>query len=169
MKGLIVAVSENNIIGLNGNIPWYYPLDFKRFKEVTLGTTVIMGRNTWNSIPTKFRPLAGRRNLVVSSNNITGVETFKSIPEAMAAAIGDIWFIGGKGIYEEALALGIVDIIDVTYVPDIIRETSAEAVKLDIDSYLKSYNKSNVAHPDERLGCIRYYHADYNREDKNGK
>ncbi|HIO89084.1 MAG TPA: dihydrofolate reductase, partial [Candidatus Marinimicrobia bacterium] len=66
MKGILVAVSPEGIIGKDNSIPWHYPEDLKRFKKLTLGKTVIMGRNTWESIPEKQRPLPDRRNIVIT-------------------------------------------------------------------------------------------------------
>jgi dihydrofolate reductase len=116
MRGMIWAQSPEGVIGVNGRIPWRYPGDFRRFKRVTMGATVVMGRKTFESIG---RPLAGRRNVVVTSRplDVPGVECVPSIEEALArAGDGDVWFIGGARIYEEALRY--VDVIDVTYVPD---------------------------------------------------
>ena len=63
---LIYARSRNNVIGKNGDLPWHLPEDLAHFKRTTLGQAVVMGRVTWESIPEKFRPLPGRRNVVVS-------------------------------------------------------------------------------------------------------
>ena len=114
MKGILVATSPEGIIGKNNTIPWHYSEDLKRFKKLTVGKTVIMGRNTWESLPMK--PLPERRNIVITSSVIKNVECFKSITEAVNTCTGDIWFIGGAGIYEEAMNLA--DCIDMTLVPD---------------------------------------------------
>jgi len=114
MKGILVATSPEGIIGKNNTIPWHYSEDLKRFKELTLGKTVIMGRNTWESLPIK--PLPKRRNIVITRSSIENVECFNSIEEALSTCKGDIWFIGGAGIYEEAMDLA--DYIDMTLVPD---------------------------------------------------
>ncbi|MEK6819935.1 MAG: dihydrofolate reductase, partial [Nanoarchaeota archaeon] len=65
---LIAAVSENNIIGINGRLPWDIPEDRKRFRELTLEHPVIMGRKTYDSIPKEFRPLPKRKNIVMSNS-----------------------------------------------------------------------------------------------------
>jgi len=65
---LIVAISDNNVIGANGKVPWHIPEDLKRFKELTIGHPVIMGRKTYDSLPDKFRPLPDRENIVLSSS-----------------------------------------------------------------------------------------------------
>jgi dihydrofolate reductase len=118
MKGMIFAASPQGVIGVAGKIPWRYLGDWKRFKRVTMGTTVIMGRRTFESIG---KPLPGRRNIVVTSHAIDApeVECVRTIGEALdRAGDDDVWFIGGGRIYEEALKH--VDIIDVTYVPDYV-------------------------------------------------
>src|SRR6185295_12074192 len=81
--GLIVAVSPEGVIGLGGRIPWRHPGDLKRFKRMTTGATVIMGRKTWESIG---KPLANRRNIVISHSVIDtpGVDTFSNIGDALA-------------------------------------------------------------------------------------
>ena len=114
MKGILVAVSPEGIIGKDNSIPWYYSADLKRFKRLTLGKTVIMGRRTWESLPVK--PLPDRRNIVITRSSLDDVECFSSIDDALATCEGDVWFIGGAGIYQEAL--GKADIIDMTLVPD---------------------------------------------------
>ena len=114
MKGILVATSPEGVIGKNNTIPWHYSEDLKRFKKLTVGKTVIMGRNTWESLPIK--PLPERRNIVITSSVIKNIECFKSITEAVNTCTGDIWFIGGAGIYEEAMNLA--DCIDMTLVPD---------------------------------------------------
>lgn len=116
MRGIIVAVSPEGVIGKSGQIPWRYPGDLKRFKELTLGTTVIMGRRTWESIG---RPLPQRTNRVVTSRPLAlppEVSSHPSIESALQDSQGDVWFIGGSEIYREALRYA--DILDVTYVPD---------------------------------------------------
>ena len=117
MKGILVAVSPEGIIGKDNAIPWHYSTDLKRFKRLTTGNTIIMGRKTWESLPKK--PLPERRNIVITRSSIDGVECFRSIDDALQTCEGDIWFIGGAGIYEEAM--GKVDVIDMTLVPDKVK------------------------------------------------
>ena len=66
--GLIWAQSTSGVIGRDGTIPWSLPEDMAHFKRLTMGHTVVMGRRTWESLPVRFRPLPGRRNVVVSRN-----------------------------------------------------------------------------------------------------
>ena len=74
---LIWAQDEQGGIGKNGKLPWQISEDLKNFKKITSGFPVIMGRKTWNSLP--FKPLPNRRNIVLSSSMVKGVETYESI------------------------------------------------------------------------------------------
>lgn len=99
---LIVAASENDAIGYEGNIPWHLPADMKYFKATTTGHNVIMGRKTYDSIG---RPLPGRRNMVVSRQpglKIEGCEVFATLDEAIAAAEDGAFIMGGAQIYCQA-------------------------------------------------------------------
>jgi len=114
MKGILVAVSPEGIIGKDNAIPWHYSADLKRFKRLTTGNTIIMGRKTWESLPIK--PLPNRRNIVITRSSIEDIECFQSIDDALQTCEGDVWFIGGAGIYQEAMQKA--DLIDMTLVPD---------------------------------------------------
>ena len=110
---MIAAVSPEGVIGLHGQIPWRRPADQQRFKRLTIGKTVVMGRATWDE---RKRPLPGRRNLVVTRTPIDGVECFPTLREAIAACTGEVWLIGGARIYREGME--VADLIDLTHVPD---------------------------------------------------
>jgi|694.fasta_scaffold08426_14 dihydrofolate reductase len=70
MVTLVVAYNKNFVIGdSQGNIPWHLPEDLRFFKEVTMGKPCIMGRKTWESLPDRFKPLPGRKNIIVTRNN----------------------------------------------------------------------------------------------------
>lgn len=106
-KGLciIVAAGIEGEIGLKGDMIWHLPGDLKRFKALTMGATLIMGRKTWESLPR--RPLPGRRNIVVSRNpeyDAPGAEIFRSLEEAIDASAGDekVFIIGGGEIYRKS-------------------------------------------------------------------
>ena len=78
------------------------------FKQLTMGATVVMGRGTWESLPASVRPLPGRRNIVLtrqSSYTAPGAEVAGTLADALAAADGDVWVIGGAAVYEEALPI----------------------------------------------------------------
>lgn len=105
---IIVAVSKNNCIGKDNNLPWNLPTDIKRFKRLTDGHIVVMGRKCWESIPDKFRPLPNRTNVVISRNKdykADGAEVRHNLLEALnefAFGNEEIWIIGGAQIYKEA-------------------------------------------------------------------
>ncbi len=105
MISLVVAVSENGVIGSRNSLPWKLPDEIKRFRELTRGHAIIMGRKTWESIG---RPLPDRRMLVVTRDPAklagTPVEAFASLDAALAAAgEGEVFVIGGGEVYREAL------------------------------------------------------------------
>lgn len=109
------------VIGKDGDIPWrgMLPSDMKRFVMLTTGCSVVMGRKTWDSIPTKFRPLPNRENIVVTRNSQLvcepGVVVVHTIYDAVQQAKSDnVWVIGGAEIY--TMALPIVDFIHCTKV-----------------------------------------------------
>jgi dihydrofolate reductase len=107
---LIYARSRNNVIGKNGDLPWHLPEDLAHFKRTTLGQAVVMGRITWESIPEKFRPLPGRRNVVVSRQAdyiATGAAVVTSLQSALTLFPADevVWLIGGAQLYAQALPL----------------------------------------------------------------
>ncbi len=105
---LIAAVAANGVIGSDNAMPWRLPEDLKRFKTLTLGHPVIMGRKTYESIG---RPLPGRRNIVITRNpayRADGCEAMGSLEAALAACNGttdEVFGIGGAQIYAEALPL----------------------------------------------------------------
>ena len=104
---LIVAVADNGIIGRDGGLPWHLPDDLRRFKAVTSGHPIIMGRLTYESIG---RPLPGRRNIVLSRDpeyRPAGVEMTGSFQAALAATADDevVFVIGGAALFAETLPM----------------------------------------------------------------
>ncbi len=103
---LIWAQSTSGVIGRDGGIPWQVPEDMARFKDLTLGHTVVMGRRTWESLPKRFRPLPGRRNIVLTRNAdyfAEGAEVVTSVDDALVSGADTTWVIGGSEIYHLAL------------------------------------------------------------------
>ncbi|WP_072805367.1 dihydrofolate reductase [Rhodococcoides yunnanense] len=106
--GLIWAQTVGGAIGDAGSIPWRVPEDTAHFKAMTLHHPVIMGRKTWDSLPPRFRPLPGRRNIVVTRNTTwraDGAEPVSSLEDGLVAASDAemVWVIGGGEIYRAAL------------------------------------------------------------------
>jgi dihydrofolate reductase len=113
---LIVAVAKNGVIGRNGSLPWRLSDDLKRFKTLTSGTRIVMGRRTWESLP---KQLPNREHVVVSSRALdvpNDVIIVRSLSEALALpnATDPVFVIGGSSLYAEALA-----IIDDLYLTEI--------------------------------------------------
>jgi dihydrofolate reductase len=102
---IIVAMTEERVIGYNNDIPWSIPEDLKRFAKITEGSTVIMGRRTWESIPERHRPLKNRHNIVVTNTLKTEqVHTAPDVVTALAGAPTDkVFLIGGENIYNAGL------------------------------------------------------------------
>lgn len=118
--GLVWAQADGGVIGADGGIPWDLPEDRKHFAAVTRGATVVMGRATWDSLPARYRPLPGRRNLVLTRQpgwGSPGAEVAASLDEALDQALAggeDLWVIGGAQVY--AAALERADVLEVTEV-----------------------------------------------------
>ncbi len=119
---LVVAMSENRVIGRDGDLPWKISADLKHFKRVTMGHPVVMGRKTWESLPF---PLPGRRNIVITRNEgaeFEGAETVPAIEGALELCrlAGDekVMIIGGGEIFAETMR--DAGVIELTEVHDVI-------------------------------------------------
>lgn len=132
--GLIWAQARNGVIGKDGVMPWHLPEDLAHFKRTTLGAPVIMGRKTWDSLPPRFRPLPGRRNVVITRDprwQAAGAERAGSLEEAVAFCAGAprAWITGGAEIFRLALADGNADVAVVTEIAaDFEGDTRAPAL-----------------------------------------
>jgi dihydrofolate reductase len=109
--GLVWAEAEGGVIGRDGGMPWHVPEDLAHFRSVTLGSPVVMGRGTWDSLAPQYRPLPGRRNIVVTRQDgwaAEGAERAASIAEGIAlAGSGDpewIWVIGGGTVFDATIS-----------------------------------------------------------------
>ncbi|HWI83086.1 dihydrofolate reductase [Ramlibacter sp.] len=131
--GLVYARARNGVIGKDGALPWHLPEDLAHFKRVTLGSPVIMGRRTWESLPPRFRPLPGRLNVVVTRQAdwaAPGAQRAASLPQALAVC-GDrpaAWVIGGEQLFRDALA--DAEVLEVTEI-DADFEGDVRAPELD--------------------------------------
>ncbi|MDG5776315.1 dihydrofolate reductase [Haloarculaceae archaeon H-GB2-1] len=142
---LVVALTDEGVIGKDGDLPWYYPEDLQHFKETTMGHPVVMGRKTYESLPDDFRPLPGRTNVVLSTSN-------PDVPEEVAVAtdLDEAWaiasdhddevhVIGGAVVFEQTLAdadrLVITEVHEEydgdTYFPEFDREQWREVSRED--------------------------------------
>ncbi len=118
---LIAAIAKNNCIGIKNQLPWNLPEDLKHFKDLTMGKTVLMGRNTWLSLPQKFRPLPGRKNVVISFDPIddlpSDVRWFNSLDTALRELKNeDVFVTGGAMIYKQT-----IDHADTLYITHVHR------------------------------------------------
>lgn len=160
---LIAAVARNGAIGQGNDLLWNHPLDQKHFRQTTMGCPVIMGRRTWDSLPARFRPLPGRRNIVVTRNTgwqDTGAEVAHSLDGAIAL-LGDevprAFVIGGGELYALAAPLAselVLTEVDAdfkadTFFPDWDRAAFTEV--------------SREAHPPVNPGDIGFAFVTYQR------
>ncbi len=113
--GLIWAQARDRVIGLDGRMPWHLSEDLAHFRRLTVGSAVVMGRRTWDSIEPRFRPLAERRNVVVTRDPswaADGASVAHSIDDALAESDADTWVIGGAQLY--AATIDRADRLEVT-------------------------------------------------------
>lgn len=126
MIGMIAAVTQNGVIGVENKLPFDYPADMKHFRATTANSIVIMGRKTFEGIG---RPLPKRRNIIITRDKnlpFTDIEIASSIKEAVdmtSGTVKDIWFIGGAAVYEAGMEFA--DKIVLTLTPDIELRTPA--------------------------------------------
>ena len=116
---IIAAVARNRVIGKDNRLLWNIPEDMAHFKALTSGHTVIMGRKTWESLPPRFRPLPGRRNIVISRQAdyaAPGAEVADSLKNALklVSTATTVFIIGGEQIYRQAMA--VADRLEITEV-----------------------------------------------------
>ncbi len=108
-KIIVAAVAENGVIGQDDDIPWHYPEDLKHFREVTMGHPVVMGSNTYRSLPDDYRPLPGRTNIVLTRSEMDADESVRlanSLDEAwrIARKLDDqVYIIGGASVYAQTI------------------------------------------------------------------
>ncbi len=99
--GIVWAQARGGVIGARGGLPWHLPEDLALFRRLTTGSTVVMGRRTWESLPDRFRPLPGRVNVVLTSDRswaADGALTASSVDQVLAEH-GTCWVIGGGAVY----------------------------------------------------------------------
>ena len=139
---LIWAQDKNGGIGYKGQLPWHIPEDLQNFKKLTLNSTILMGRKTWESLPIK--PLPKRRNIVLSSKKISLVESYNSISECLTKLNNEnlekIYVIGGSKIYNS-----FIDKADQLHITLIDEETKNidTIFPLNLDQIKKTFKKQS--------------------------
>lgn len=160
MISIIVAVTTNGAIGKNNDLLYYIADDLKRFKMLTTGHTVVMGRRTFESLPKGALP--NRQNIVLSHNKslvVPGALVVNTVEDAISNANDEIFVIGGKSIYEAFMKRA-----------DRLRLTEIDAVRLDADTFFPTINpeiwertEESEWKTDEKSG-LRFRYVDYRRK-----
>lgn len=160
MVSIIVAINRNNGIGYKNELLYWLPNDLKRFKSLTTGHTIIMGRKTFESLPKGALP--NRRNIVLSSRDVTfpGAEGFHSLQDALDACKGEeeIFIIGGASLYKEAMA--VADRLYITEIEDAEKEADAFFPEISKEQW---HEKSRECHPTDEKHLYSYCFCDYER------
>lgn len=161
-RKLIWAQDVNGLIGIDNALPWDIPEDLEFFKSSTRGQPVVMGLNTWISLPKQ--PLPDRRNIVVTSRPdlVRGAETVSSMEHTLP---GDCWIIGGASIYQQALDdPRLSEAISVTTVLTEIPTEGANSLKyappIDLEQFQAAYRGAKILDPASKL---TYYRTFYTR------
>ena len=157
---IIVAIAENNAIGFENKLLYWLPNDLKRFKALTTGHTIIMGRKTFESLPKGALP--NRRNIVLSRQDIIfpGAERFSSLETALSQCRNEeeVFIIGGASVYQEAMPLA--DKLCITHIHDTPEQTDAFFPEID-PSVWKVINSES--HPTDEKHPYPYRFIDYQR------
>lgn len=161
---LVWAQSPDRVIGRDGALPWRVPEDLARFRALTSGHPVLMGRATWESLPARFRPLPGRDNLVLSRTpgyEADGAQVLASLDEALELVAGrDAWVIGGGALYASALAHA--DRLEVTEV-DVEVEGDAFAPEIDPARWTRAASDPSEGWHTSDVDGVRYRFTTYVR------
>lgn len=162
--GLVWAQSRAGVIGAGGGMPWHVPEDLAHFRAVTGESDVVMGRRTWESLPPRFRPLPGRRNIVVSRTSgwdAAGAERVDSLDAALETADTDrVWVIGGGRLYADAI--GHADVLEVTQLD---LDVDGDTVAPSLDGWTRTAADPGDGWHVSRTG-IRYRFETYARRDR---
>ena len=157
---IIVAIAENNAIGFENKLLYWLPNDLKRFKALTTGHTIIMGRRTFESLPKGALP--NRRNIVLTRQDIEfpGAERYASLEAALAQCQEEeVFIIGGASVYREALPLA--DKLYITHIEDTPKEADAFFPEIDTNVWEEV---SNEAHGTDEKHLFPYRFIDYRRK-----
>lgn len=114
----VLAMDKNRLIGNNNSLPWHIPEDLKHFRTLTEGHTVVMGKNTYYSLPEAYRPLPRRRNIVLSRHPFEAVESYTSperlIESLQKESVEQIFIIGGVQVYTTFFQKNLIDTVELT-------------------------------------------------------
>jgi dihydrofolate reductase len=157
MIGMIAAVTRNGVIGINNGLPFNYKEDLAHFKKVTTNTTVIMGRNTFESIG---KPLPNRNNIIISNSIDFKLDNNLIIENSLESAIkiaknynNPIWLIGGASVYQKGME--VVDKIILTITPDYVDDVNS--IKFPwINPMLFIQNEIEILSKDKNLHVLTY-------------
>lgn len=170
IKSLIVAVSDNGVIGNEGTIPWTVPEDMEYFGSVTRRKTVIMGRHTWFSLPAKFRPLPNRLNIVVSAKLVKDKEDIQD-GVILVESLKTAWDIAENTGAQEALVIGGVrlyaeafNMVDRIYLTRIRLTCEGDAEFCPSEEYLTKNFDKRVVLEGESANGIEYCMEEYSRK-----
>ena len=158
MIHVIAAVAQNRAIGFENKLLYWLPNDLKRFKQLTTGHTIIMGRKTFESLPKGALP--NRRNVVLmrTVQTLPGCEVFPTLEAALASCQPDeeVYIIGGASVYQQAMA--VADRLCLTEIAD---------TPLQADAFFPDYSQWHVvtkeAHPKDERHAFDYAFVDYER------
>lgn len=158
MINIIAAVAKNRAIGFENKLLYWLPNDMKRFRALTTGHTIIMGRNTYLSLPKGALP--NRRNVVLSTtvSELPGCDVYPSLDKALGSCQPDedVYIIGGARVYEQAISLA-----------DRLYLTEVDNIPADADAFFPDYSSWHVAtkeaHPKDERHAFEYAFVDYVR------
>lgn len=162
---MIAAMASNRVIGVNNDIPWHLPDDFKYFKNTTAGYYVIMGRKNWESLPKNFQPLPNRTNIIITTQKdyqAEGATIVHSLEDALAIAEQakekEAFIIGGGVIYRMGLAVS-----DKIYLTEIHGEFEGDVTFPELDKEIWK-ETSRIHHPKDEKHSHSFDFVIYEKE-----
>ena len=158
---IIVAIAENRAIGYQNKLIYWLPNDLKRFKSLTTGNTIIMGRRTFESLPKGALP--NRRNIVLSRTasaaDFPGADLYRTLDEALATCEGEVYILGGSSVYNEAISRA--DRLCLTYVHDTPADADTFFPEVALDEWVETFRED---HGTDEKHAQRYSFIDYERK-----
>lgn len=161
MISIIVAIAENRAIGFENKLIYWLPNDLKRFKALTTGNTIIMGRRTFESLPKGALP--NRRNIVLSRNgkaeDFPGADLYADLDSALASCTGEVYIIGGSSVYREAMPKA--DRLCLTYIYDTPQNADTFFPEINSEEWEESFHEE---HDTDEKHAQRYAFVDLVRK-----